>query len=305
MIRHRSPLELPVSPYVELKDPCAEHDGERWHLFGTGVLPDRFEVFHATATDLDGPWAWEDPVDVSTLHGTCLAAPGVVFDGGRWHLFLQTTYNELGGVVEHLVSDDRGRTFDHARTALTSLPGTDEAGIYDPHPCVVRGEKVLVYSAFSVVGQPDVHVARSTSGSWDGPWERLGPVLRHEDVWCHNQRGSHAYEWGLEGAQVVELPDGRLLMDAVCFLPGGPQGCRQRVFLATADEVEGPWEVLGPALAPHGSGGENGHGCLVQVDGGLVLLHQERTTSDPSWGLASAVLDINALMASRDEKDVA
>lgn len=295
---------LPPSRYVELKDPCVEHDGREWHLFGTGVTRTAFEVVHATAPSLEGPWSWLPAVDVTTLRGSCVAAPGVVFDEGRWHLFLQTAYNELGGVLEHLVSDDGGASFDHARTSLTSLPGTDEAGVYDPHPCVVKGVKHLLYSAFSVVGQPDVHAARSTSGTWDGPWERLGPVLRHEQVWCHNQRETAGYEWGLEAAQVVELPDGRCLMNAVCFLPGQAQGARQRVFLALADDVEGPWEVLGPALAPPAGGGENGHGCLV-VDGDrLVLLHQERTVAEPRWRLALSELDLEVVV-DRGEEDVA
>jgi hypothetical protein len=298
-------LTLPASPYVELKDPCAEYDGDRWHLFGTGVSRSRFEVFHATASALDGPWTWEDPVDVSALRGSCVAAPGVVYDEGRWHMFLQTTYNELDGVIEHLVSDDGGASFDHARTALESLPGTDEAGVYDPHPCVIDGVKHLFYSGFSVIGQPEVHAARSTSSSWDGPWERLGPVLRHEDVWCHNQREAAGYEWGLEAAQVIELPDGRCVLNGVCFLPGQVAGTRQRVFLAVADEPAGPWEVLGPAVEPPLRGGENGHGCLVEDDGRLVLLYQERTLADPRWRLAMTEIDLEAVAARGQEEDVA
>ncbi|HUR13316.1 MAG TPA: hypothetical protein VM097_02355 [Mycobacteriales bacterium] len=296
---------LPPSHYLELKDPCVAHDGERWHLFGTGVARRRFEVFHATSLRLAGPWSWELPVDVSALRGSCVAAPGVVHDEGRWHLFLQTTFNELGGVLEHLVSDDGAVTFAHARTALTSLPGTDEAGLYDPHPCVIDGEKLLVYSAFSIIGQPDVHAVRSLSGSWDGPWERLGAVLRHEDVHCHNQRGAPGYEWGLEAAQVLELEDGRCVMNAVCFLPGQAQGARQRVFLAAADSVEGPWEVIGPVVTPAPGGGENGHGCLVEEDGSLFLLHQERSLQEPRWGLSLTELDLCVLTHAVDEEDVA
>jgi hypothetical protein len=300
-----SGLALPPSHHVELKDPCAAHDGERWHLFGTGVTPTRFEVFHATSSRLAGPWSWEPPVDVSSLRGSCVAAPGVLYDEGRWHLFLQTTFNELGGVLEHLVSDDGGATFSHARTTLTSLPGTDESGLYDPHPCVVQGEKHLLYSAFAVIGQPEVHAARSLSGTWDGPWERLGPVLRHEDVHCHNQRGLPGYEWGLEAAQVVELADGRCVMNAVCFLPGQVPGARQRVFLAVADRITGPWEVVGPVVTPTLGGGENGHGCLVEEHGSLFLLYQERSLAEPRWRLALTELDLDALVDSSEEEDVA
>ena len=287
----RGDLVLDSGAYLEMKDPCPVRVGARWHLFGTGVTaPHTFEVLHATADDLAGPWRLEPAVDVSTLSGGCVAAPGVIAEGERLHMFLQTEYNALNGRIEHLVSEDGGGTFDHARTAMTSLPGTEEAGIYDPHPAEVGGVKYLVYSAFSIVGQPDVHLARSESGTWDGPWERLGPVLRHEHVWCHNQRGAQAYEWGLEGAQLVELPDGRILLNAVCFLPGAAPGTRQRVFFALARDVMGPYEVLGPVLVPGGghAAGENGHACAV-VDGDeLALMFQERSLDDPLWRIALA-----------------
>ena len=310
MIAERLPLELPPHHYLELKDPCPVYDGTSWHLFGTGVREHCFEVFHAMADDALGPWSWCPPVDVSTLRGSCVAAPGVIADGPVLHMFLQTTYNELDGVVEHLTSTDGGQTFDHARTALTSLPGTDEAGIYDPHPFTIGAEKYLAYSAFSVIGQPDVHLARSSSGTWDGPWERLGTVLRHEEVWCHNQRGITGYEWGLEGAQVQPLPDGGVLLNGVCFLPGAVAGARQRVFIAVAEAVTGPWDVLGPLLPPLAgeNEGENGHAALVQADGELLLFMQERSLAQPRWGLALARLDAEALsawLAPADDVEVA
>jgi hypothetical protein len=310
MIAERLPLELPPHPYLELKDPCPVYDGRCWHLFGTGVREDCFEVFHATAPRVHGPWSWEPPVDVSSLTGSCLAAPGVVPDGPVLHMFQQTAYNELGSVVEHLISTDGGQTFDHARTALTSLPGTNEAGIYDPHPFAIGAEKYLSYSAFSVIGQPDIHLARSASGTWDGPWERLGTVLRHEEVWCHNQRGVEAYEWGLEGAQVQALPDGGVLLNGVCFLPGAVPGARQRVFVAVAEEVTGPWDVLGPLLPPLAgeNAGENGHAALVEDDGELLMFLQERSLEQPRWDLALARLDADALsawIAPLDEVEVA
>jgi hypothetical protein len=299
------PVPLSGSPYREVKDPSPTFHAGRWHLFGTGVRTDRFDIAHLVADDLDGPWQVLDPVDVSPIHGSCVAAPGVVAEDGVIHLFVQTTYNELGGLVEHLVSTDDGATFTHATTALTSLPGTEEAGLYDPHPFLLDDERYLAYSAFSVVGQPDVHVARSTSGTWHGPWERLGAVLRHEDVWCHNQRGSAGYEWGLEAPQVVELPDGRVLLQAVCFLPSGAPGTRQRLFVAVADELAGPYDVLGPVLSPPGGdvSGENGHGWFVREGDEMVILYQERSLARPDWSLAAArcrVADLLGVSAARE-----
>ena len=287
----RVPLRLTGRRYLETKDPCPVFDGRRWHLFGTGVTrPHTFEVLHATADTLGGPWVLGPAVDIDGLSGGCVAAPGAVADGPTLHLFLQTEYCVPDGRVEHLVSHDSGQTFTHAGSALTSIPGTAESGIYDPHPAVVHGAKYLVYSAFDTIGQPDVHLARSSSGTWDGPWDRLGPVLRHEEVAFHNQRGIPGYEWGLEGAQIVELPDGRVLLNAVGFLSGHRPGTRQRVFFALGRGAAGPFEVLGPLLAPAGGEGtgENGHASVVLDGEELVLFFQERSLEDPLWHMAVA-----------------
>ena len=105
--------------------------------------------------------------------------------------------------------------------------------------------------------------ARATPGF--GPWERLGKILDHSEVPHHNPREHPDYERGIEGAQLVELPTGRVLLNATCFLPDGPRGTRQRVFFAIADQVEGPNQTLGPVLDP-GEPGENGHSTVMVKD---------------------------------------
>ena len=290
----RRPLRFDAGRYLAVKDPCPVHDGQRWHLFGTAITaPHEFELLHAVADRITGPWQMLDPVDVETIDGGCVAAPGVIAENGVLHMFLQTDYNALDGRIEHLVSTDGGASFDHARTAMTSLPGTAEAGIYDPHPALLWGRRFLVYSAFTVVGQPDVHLAVSEADSWDGPWHRLGPILRHEQVSCHNQLGDGTYEWGLEGAQLVELPDGRVLLNAVCFLPGAPAGCRQRVFFGVGDTPVGPFDVLGPVITPPGGNeaGENGHATVVVTGNELHLFLQQRPLRGGDWHYALASAD--------------
>jgi hypothetical protein len=294
-----APLGVLYNPvrYPDVKDPCPVFDGRRWHLFGTGCgRPEGLEILHCTAPSLDGPWTELEP---AVIVGTDLirnqAAPGVIAEGRKLHMFLQHDFNILGGAIEHLVSVDGGRTFVHADTSIASLPGTTEAGVYDPDPAVIDGRRYLVYSGMSVIGQPDLFVARSTTGSWSGPWERLGRILSHDDVEFHNQIDDDDYEWGLEGPQLTELPDGSVLLTAVCFLRGAPAGHRQRLLLAVADAPEGPYEVLGPIVEPTDGVGENGHGTAVLDGDELRLVYQERAGDGSPWHFRAATADLSSL----------
>lgn len=301
----RSPRPVvPLGRYGGLKDPCVVRFQGLWHLFATGCKEHwTYDVVHAVAPRPTGPWTMLPPADVVGAEGPSLCAPGVVADGALLHMFVQESYNILGGTIRHLVSEDAGASFHCAGTALTSRPGTTEAGLYDAHPAAVRDDKFLVYAGMAKVGEPDLHLARSTSGTWAGPWERLGIVLGHDDVGCHNRRGCASYEWGLEGGQLTELPDGRVLLSAVCFLPDGDHGTRQRIFLAIADEPEGPYEVLGPALDPvrYAVGGENGHGCTVVDRGRVYLFFQHRDGDGLPWSLYVTSVPAAALPGTAGE----
>lgn len=279
----------PEHRFHQLKDPNLAFDGGRWHLFGTGCGAGGLEVFHATADVPAGPWRGAGPVRFGG--GPAMlqrAAPGVVAEGGRLHLFLQQHFDRLGGTVEHYASDDGGHTFAHAGTALRPQPAGPEAGCYDPDPAEVAGVRLLAYAAMAEVGRPELFVATSASGSWAGPWDQRRRVLAHADVPFHNQLRDRRYEWGLEGPQLVELPDGRVLLTAVCFLRRGAAGQRQRVLFAVAPAPEGPFRVLGPLLAPAGGVGENGHGGAAVHDGTLHLVFQERAGAGRPWHLCHA-----------------
>jgi hypothetical protein len=228
-------------------------------------------------------------------------APGVVAEGRRLHLYLQHDFNVLGGRIEHLVSVDGGANFFRAGTALRSQPRTGEAGVYDPDGAIVGGERYLTYAAMTVVGQPDLYLARSRSRSWDGPWDRLGCMLDHARVPCHNQRGTSNYEWGLEGPQLLELPGGGVLLTAVCFLPNRAIGNRQRLLLAVAEEAAGPYVVIGAAVQPSqpGGAGENGHGsALVGEDGLVHFVYQERAGDGLPWRILRATTEVAAVTAA-------
>lgn len=285
--------------YPDVKDPSPVRLGKRWHLFGTGCgLDHGLEISHATAPKLAGPWREEPAVQLVGVQDTIPhpSAPGVIADGTRLHMFLQHDFNVLGGAIEHLVSDDEGMTFIRVDTALQSIPGSAEAGVYDPDPAVVDGQRYLSYAAMSVVGQPELFLARSVSGSWDGPWERLGCVLDHHAVEGHNQIDDEDYEWGLEGPHLLELPDGRCLLTAVCFLAAHPRGSRQRILLAVAETPIGPYESLGAFIEPAGDNGsgENGHGTAVRLGNKVELIYQERSGDGKPWRFMRAGLGIAA-----------
>lgn len=280
IVSNQFPIFQP-SGLDDVKDPCPVYDGRLWHMFGSGgtVTVESWKIYHATAPALEGPWTQQDLIELPIV-GSGVAAPGVIFDEGVFHMFIQTEFMKLGGTCEHLVSE-HGYVWKAQPPALVALPGTNEDGIYDPHPAIIAGVKYIVYAGmprFATVPQPDVYLARSQSGTWGGPWERLGKILDHEEIPHHNARSDPDYEWGIEGPQLVELPDGRILLNATCFLPSRKRGSRQRVFLAVSDKVQGPYHTLGPVLDPV-EPGENGHSTVLVINGEVVVFYQSRVAA--------------------------
>lgn len=301
----------PVSQFEDTKDPCPVFDGELWHLFGSGgsVKSEHWRILHAVSDNLYGPWQEVPPSETIGITGEHVAAPGVVFDNGLFHMFVQTEFMALGGSVEYLTSVD-GRVFTRRNCALGSLPETEEAGVYDPHPSIIDGQKYLVYAAMGkkitmgrILIQPDIYLARSISGDWGGPWYRLGKILDHSQItWHHNQPEHPDYEWGIVGPQLVELPSGRILLNATCFLPDGKFGTRQRVFFAGSEKAEGPYFSMGPVIDPafdtSWGSGENGHATVVLAQGELNLFYQARNSfgcSANPWRFGMAVFDLKYL----------
>ncbi len=271
-----------TAPYRDLKDPCPVWDGSLWHLYGSAgsTTTEIWNILHATATSLDGQWKVEEFAHLEGLDKDQVAAPAVVYNPKTklFNMFVQTDFMSLGGTIERLISAD-GHHFEWTDTLIRSIPNTHEAGIYDPDPAIINGRKYLTYSGTDVVGRPDIYLAKSTNNTWRGPWKRVGKILDHSEVNHHNQKSSSNYEWGLEGSQLLELPNGLKLLNAVCFLPQGEFQTRQRIFFAISENVEGPYTSLGPILQPLDDGwasGENGHGSVILHDGLIHLFYQAR-----------------------------
>jgi hypothetical protein len=306
------------SRFKDTKDPCPVFDGERWHIFGSGgsVRDEKWKILHAIAPALEGPWVEEDPVQLLGLTGDHVAAPGVIYEHGTFHMFVQTDFLATAGTVEYLTSSD-GCTFTRINTALQSIPDTEEAGIYDPHPSIINGKKYLVYSGTPrvlnlethFVSRPDIFLAESEGDTWEGPWIRRGKILDHHAIAeHHNHPDSPEYEWGIEGPQLVGLPNGNILLNATCFLPSGRFGTRQRTFFAIANDVHGPYQTLGPVLEKNmdtWESGENGHAACVLVDEALYLFYQARSQTNAEdvqandWRYGIASFDIAPLVQER------
>ncbi len=314
-IQRSGPL-IENSEFLDTKDPCPVFDGKKWHIFGSGGSSEAeiWKILHATSSSVDGPWKLEEPCTLEGLSGPHVAAPGVVYDEGAFHMFIQTEFLGLNGRIEYLNSKD-GKTFTFVQTAIQPLQDTltpeeltaiqekiPEAGLYDSHPSIINGQKYLLYSGASEVGRPDIYLVKSTTNTWLGPWQRLRPsrskdaILMHDEVIHHNQRESMDYEWGLEGAQLVQLPSGRIILIAVCFLPEGERGTRQRVFLAVARHILGPYQTLGHILKPNEGweSGENGHAAAIIHDNTFIIFYQARP-QDGNWKYGTAKIDIAQL----------
>jgi hypothetical protein len=294
--------------FKDAKDPCIVFDGTVWHLFGSGgsVKKEEWQILHATAPDIVGPWTEMPPAQLIGLSGPRVAAPGVVYDtvGKLFHMVIQEDFIGLGGGVEYLVSSD-GNVFTKMNTLLAPMANSDEAGLYDPHFSLIGNKKYLIYSGIPALmtydrpftPQPDIYLAESSTALWTGPWKRQKKILSHDHIaWHHNRREHPDYEWGIEGPQLMELPDGSVLLNATCFIEEGKRGTRQRVFFAHAKVPDGPYESFGPVLSDRENeweSGENGHATVHIKDNILYLFYQARSSknSDPAsnnwqYGLA-------------------
>lgn len=299
--------------FKDAKDPCIVYDGTTWHIYGScgNVRKEEWRILHATASEIEGPWTEQEPAILTGLDGPRVAAPSVIYDPSDklFHMAIQKDFMMIGGGIEYLVSAD-GKKFTLTHTLLDPVAESSEAGLYDPHFSIAHGKKYMVYAgmpsmmtfARAFTPQPDAYLAESESGLWSGPWKRLKKILDHDDIaWHHNKRENPDYEWGIEGPQLVELPDGKVILNATCFIEEGRRGTRQRVFFALAERPDGPYQSLGPVLtdrAGEWESGENGHASAYVKDENLYLFYQARSQNDPdpranNWRYGLAVFRLS------------
>jgi hypothetical protein len=292
IIRHGLILEHSDSQPFSYKDPSITFDpiAKIWHMYvtkghnGWGDEKPCLKVGHFTAANIEGPWQEAEGIDLNNFSGPGVCAPAVDYQNGKFYMYIQQTWDKPGGHILWGTSED-GERFKFEGCAVTSVPDTSEAGVYDAAVRILKGTAYLIYSGFPFPYRDssgmeytgihgDIYIARSMEGiNYGGQWEKVKPILKHEDVPFHNDHTEPDREWGLEGGDIIELSDGSILLAGVAFLKKGQWGYRQRVFVAHAPSPEGPYRTLGILSHPSNDWGanENGHPCLVRHAGRIYV----------------------------------
>ncbi len=304
--------------YFEIKDPSIVQaaDGSFYMYATNGISRTEPWVvgrFHAATPE--GPWQELEPCKIIGVEGPEVVAPSVVLteqDGKPlWKMYIQTSCFGADGVIALATSRD-GITFtgvEKTPMAKADLPKgvTPVIGLYDVAVSDVskggRAYECMVFSAYREVGNGDIFVALRDKAANDENWVQPRMGLRQEDVPFHNKPGSSQYEWGLEGAKVIQLAEDAFLMVGVCFLDKdkSERGTRQRVFFAAGSDPQGPFLAMStpvePTAYPEGKG-ENGHPDTIDLGDKIGLIYQERAGEgrDKPWHLRYAEITKDELL---------
>jgi hypothetical protein len=299
--------------YFEIKDPSVVKAQDGYYMYcslGTSVTQQwvigRFKAEHP-----GGPWQELPHAKLTGVEGGEVCAPAVVLEekDGKpvWKMYVQNTCFSENGIIALAESED-GEHFTALPPAMTAadVPRGDVpvVGLYDVAVSDVekdgRAYECMAFSAYRRVGCGDVYLSFREKGA--AAWDEPVLALKQEDVPFHNRPSAPNFEWGLEGAKVVQLADDAFLMVGVAFLDksNDERGTRQRVFLAASKTPGGPYTAMNtpiePTAYPEGKG-ENGHPDTVDMDGKLGLLYQERAGEGKPWHLRYTEMDKAELLA--------
>lgn len=290
--------------YGEIKDPSVVAlPGGGYMMFasvGTSVTQ-QWMIGRFVAEHPRGPWQEVSPVTLRGVEGREVCAPAVVYNDKtkQFEMYVQTTCFSPGGVIALATSAD-GDAFDGVQPHPAvkediKNPKVPVIGLYDVGMSDItrdgRAYECMVYSAYRRIGCGDVYMSlRPKDGAGSDSWSAPRLVLAQEDVPFHNPPDSPEFEWGIEGAKVVQVADNAFVMIGVCFLdrPRSEIGTRQRVFLAAATAPEGPYHPvdmpIAPTAYPDGTG-ENGHPDTIDLGDHIGILYQERSGDHRPWHL--------------------
>ena len=266
----------------EIKDPSVvrQEDGT-YIMYATVFGPaigknENIGRFHAH--DLKGPWTKLAPARVQGIEGPEICAPQIIRTAHEgkplWLMYVQTSCFSEDGIIIAATSQDGIDFYAAAQPAMTrknlAPPYADKAiSIYDVSISGITRHGVahecMAFSAYRKIGSGDIFMSVRKKGDTDWPPARM--VLKQEDVGFHNHPDSPHFEWGLEGAKIMQVDDDCFILFGVCFLDKDENGIgkRQRVFIAGAHAVEGPYTALETPIQPvrykAGKGGKRASRC--------------------------------------------
>jgi hypothetical protein len=306
-------LKKHVAKHYEIKDPSVVQVADDKFLMYASIgnsLNQEWLVGRFEADNPRGPWTEIEPVNFVNIKGPQLCAPAVTVDrqSGQqtYHMYIQTACFEENGVIMRASSTD-GQTFLGDTKPLISKDSVVQGpvpvvGVYDVGVSSIRqGQEELLcmlYSGYRRVGCGDLFMSTKTN---QGEWVGGNCILPQEQVPFHNHPDSEFFEWGLEGAKLVQLADDCFMLIGVCFvpLPHTYAGKRQRVFIAIARSINGPFTPIGTPFEPisvSGKSGENGHPDTLIIGDTMWIFYQERLGTNEPWHLRLTSYKIPALL---------
>jgi len=305
----------------EIKDPSVVQVADHLYMMFASVgnsIHQQWIVGRFRALSLQGPWEEIEPVKFKDLRGAQLCAPAVTYEAddkeAPWKMYIQDACFVPGSVIAYATSKD-GRVFTGQPHPLATKDSVDARpndviGVYDAGISEIKSGKeellCLLYSGYRKIGCGDLYVSTKNKRDLAAKWSRGSCLLQQEQVPFHNRPDSEYFEWGLEGAKIVQLSHDCFLLIGVSFLPQPNEfaGKRQRVFWAGARDLQGPYVPIGLPLYPSGldRAGENGHSDTF-IDGDyLWLIYQERLGASEPWGLRYAKYEIGIVEQMLREK---
>jgi hypothetical protein len=301
--------------YPEIKDPSVVKDSQGGYLLYASIgnsATQEWIVGRFAASSPSEEWRELPPVEFENISGPQLCAPAVMYqeNHGRkeWQMYIQTSCFEENGVIALATSADSQHFVGQTQPVVThqeiDSAVNEVVGVYDAGTSEVQLDGkpylCLVFSGYRRVGCGDIFMSLRSLSEEAAAWSPPQQLLAQEEVPFHNQPSDQAFEWGLEGAKIIQLAHNSFLMIGVCFLPlpDGNLGKRQRVFLATSDQITGPYIPLGTPFPPQPystQAGEHGHPDSIIIDQDFWLVFQERSGDKQPWHLRLAQFKVAQL----------
>jgi hypothetical protein len=304
-----------LEKYYEIKDPSVvilpNGNFMMFASIGNSVRQE-WQVGRFISDSPTGTWKEVPPVIFENLSGPQLCAPAVTYEekNGQplWKMYIQTACFEEDGVIALATSND-GHVFTGQATTVATKSSVKNnpapvVGVYDVGVSeIMHGQEELlcmIYSGYRKVGCGDLYISFRKKHEPEESWSAAECLLTQEQVPFHNSPDYSDYEWGLEGAKLVQLSSTCFLLIGVCFMPMPREhlGNKQRVFLAVADNHQGPFTPLCTPFAPQKNEwntGENGHPDTLIVGNDLWIVYQERYGDGKPWHLRVAQVSLEKL----------